>query len=219
MVAVVVAVGTGVGLWLIGPLGDAPVDAAAAVEAGCEKVELSGSYDAFITVTYRGGGVDLAPTSLYEVRVNGDDYHMTAGFEGEEETVKFVRVDGASYEHNPQGEWVRMDDSGLSDLLPACGKLINITNQGKATLADGSKTTRYSAERPQQAGVHTDDYSETARHLFDYWIDDNGQFVQHKREIIVDTTIEGESSRMVVEHLYTFSGFGEENVITAPMVK
>ncbi len=106
---------------------------------------------------------------------------------------------------NVASDWTTDTDSGEIDLESAkfCGfhmdTLINLQSHGQETL-NGVTTTRYSAT-VEFPGDLPDD-------LWEFWIDSSGRVVQMKA---TDVDIG-------VGQLVTYSGWGEPNIVVAPIL-
>ena len=207
----------GLALWFGVSVADRSPNAQAAVKAGCDKVELAGSFDAQSVVTTRKDGEIEGKTRLLALRYSGNDYHGIETVVGEEGIrTEFIRLDGVSYWKSKGEGWIIFPEGAFGDFFPACDKLQSISALGEDSLDDGTKANRFSAKDEPLTSHLTTDSTQVHSNRFEYWVGDDGGFVRHKREIILEATQNGVTERWVTEMLYTFSGFGDPNVITPP---
>ena len=117
------------------------VDAAVAVKGACDKIELSGSYDALLIVQERINGVLQEEQLLFNINVSGDDYYAQIASTSDSSTGELVRVDGVSYLKDAgSDEWVQAE-ADFADMFPACTKLGTISDLGEADIQDGARRT------------------------------------------------------------------------------
>ena len=208
--------------WMLGSPESQRVDAAVAVKGACDKIELSGAYDAFLIVQERINGALQDEQLLFNINVSGDDYYAQIASTADSSTGELMRVAGVNYLKDAGiEEWVVVE-SDFADIFPACTKLGTISDLGETDIQDEVKADHYFAtSTPTFLSTGREGDEEFAKHeeLYEFWVSTDGQLVQHKREVISTETVNGEELRISLEHLFTFSGFGEPNAITAPIVK
>lgn len=209
---VLTAIG-GVGLWN-SVSDDSSTTAAAAVKEACNKIELSGSYDAAVVGRTRENGVVIEGPDLYVMEFNGDDLHSIAQVKTGTGPREWKVVDREYYFRNSKG-WFLNVGLEFTPIIPNCSKLSNMEDQGEETSDDGAKSDRYTGMYAP-VPMSSLEGNATLTVFFDYWISEDGGLVRHKRENVVEYTIDGEPIRWSQEFIFVLSGLGEENAITVP---
>ena len=133
---VLTAIG-GVGLWN-SVSDDSSTTAAAAVKEACNKIELSGSYDAAVVGRTRENGVVIEGPDLYVMEFNGDDLHSIAQVKTGTGPREWKVVDREYYFRNSKG-WFLNVGLEFTPIIPNCSKLSNMEDQGEETSDDGAK--------------------------------------------------------------------------------
>ena len=218
--AAILAVSAGVIFWYMNPFDSQTISAEEAIKQGCQKVELSGSFDALMVITNRIDGVQAGDSSVTTLRVDGEDYHGVYTFDGESDSGEYMRVDGESYWRDPLGDWTISQAPFAPSFFPQCENLTAFKELGEGETQAGAETDRYSAaEEAYTTTGFGDDGTAEYMKIHEYWIDDDGEIVQHKNELSIKGTVGGVEQIWTSETLYTFTGFNEPNEIMAPKAK
>ena len=208
------------------------------VESACDSMEKVESYDMATTIKVTGDGA-LELTGTFKAEVSGPDFRYENTYSdgysnraisvGGKDYVRYVRAnkDGIfttkGWEVFEEG--VRDVESWLSDLgdTPICPDLSNVTFAGEEDL-DGVKTSRYVSgdwDYSQKDAYFNDKTFEGVIFLYvhEYWVDSNGQLLQHRLE--QNSVSQGHGTeRRVTNRISTtrFLDVGEANTITAPVL-
>ena len=220
------------GLALFATLRDTPtVSAKEAVEAACNKLANVNHYDMAATVKHTTNGVQEAESFTMAARVSGADWIAKWTSSSDGATGQLARVDGKSYTRDSiDGRgWAYFPtalphlNASISHLGAnlACPSLDKVTLESSETGSDGSALTRYSsgtgAEGLSDAFANPDGSKATIAHTF--WVDAEGLLVKHREELhllLVDP--DGRRRQGVQTSVTTYSGIGEPNTITAPVI-
>ena len=225
---VTAAVAGGIAWWLSSDSDDPPiVSAQDIVENACSRTEGSGSFD------IRAIGTTPDQRAEYNIRVSGEDFHMTMIVEENGEVVlnlEFVMVNGIEYGREVGGEWENLghtdfDYRGFLYPIPVggegnaiCPELGSVARVGEEMLESASVERFRLAESINLGPIgnvddlSTADYTNTI--TLDLWVDSTGQLVQ--TESILTVPAVGDQPGGSIEVLSVISGVGEPNVITAP---
>ena len=208
--------------------GSAPeVSAQEAVQSACERMEQVDSYDISVRHPATDGERDLI--LIVDFKVSGNDYEGSWTVDGEAEPyVRFMRVGGVNYMNQGQG-WELYEHTFLeiNQMFPAgdslpCPEVGDLRNVGTETL-NGVLVKHYNdasqgdttAGQPNSAGTPTGVHPSKAA---DFWVDKSGQIVQLARNIPITKQTATGSEEATIQVVSTFSGVGQANVITAPVV-
>ena len=220
----------GAALWLA--LRDAPtVSAKEAVQAACEKMDYVNHYDMDATIKYVVDGVPDKEHFTLQASVSGEDYaaKWTASSDGATGEITriagkgYIResIDGRGWEIFP-GEIPHINNH-LGDLgaTLACPSLDKVNLEDTETDSDSFQVKRYSsgigaeglADAPQNVHGHKESSAYT------FWVDANGLLVKHLQERHqLATHRDGRVVHEVMTTTTTYSGHGEPNTITAPVL-
>ena len=211
------------GLFLLQQSTDTPVASAQeVVDRACANMEQLDSYDITGTITATDPGGSPQAISI-TARVSGDDYHVTYSPEGSDSTLEGKRVAGVSYYRDSSGgnEWYVLDGN-LEDLTasfdglggnPVCPDTTGMQARGAASV-DGTTTRHFVATAsPASSGQGTS--GDTS---YQFWVNNNGQLVKHQQDTNSTAQTDTGGPGVRLQMVTTFSGIGEANTITAPVV-
>ena len=212
-------------------LGDAPVASAEQLmQDTCRRMERLDNYDITGTITADKDGVIWEEVISVEARLSGDDYQVkyTASTDGA--TAEFIRVGGVGYwRESMSGNVWKRAAGPLGDLdiyirelgdTPACpGSLTSVARDGEETLRGASTTLFTSGEGATALARVPSTFrgiKEVQSHT--YWVDQGGQLVQHRHDRRELHATDAERFTVRTMTTKTFTGVGETNTITAPVV-
>ena len=229
-----------VALFLFLDRGDAPLAGAPGVAARpCADMENLDNYDFTSIVEATYGDDPLSHAITTEARVSGNDYHTVQRFDVEEGEGRMedIWLGGVGYRMEAPYDrrlgiewevvsWSQGDITALFHALgstPICPDLSNLTWKGQEEL-DGVKTTvyvsgdTYDVEKDALDNLDRSFQGERTAVKHEYWVDGNGLLVQHEMESYTLVAYEGIRSTGRYFTQTKFSGIGEPNTITVPVV-
>ncbi len=154
-----------------------------------------------------------------EMRVSGQNYHLVATFD-DGAVGEVIRIDETVYIRDGTEPWEM--ESRRSDIpFPLsrdaiCPDLTNYTELGQEVLDDGTRVRRFAASTAARAVDGGRVSSAPTTEDWELWIDPTGRLVQATTSSTLLPT-EGDP-RVRHGQVVEFSGIGEANVITAPVV-
>ena len=189
--------------------GGPDLEAQEAVRNACAKPGAASPYD--ININGQAPGVAMD----YTIEVSGQNYRMygtidTPDYNREFEVVDF---DGVLYGRLDGDEWEISDifPSGIfiSDIYELCpqGAAVSSAARSGSEVIGGVDTTRYTTT---QSVKRDPDSERLYKDTHTVWVDSNGQLV--KSHLVMEAT-SGTGSVTG-----TISGYGEPNVVTAPIL-
>ena len=209
------------------------VGAQKVVEGECDRTQVIDSYDFEGTVWEIEDGKQLSPLQ-YQVRVSGKDFHTIRYVADGSYRYWAISLGGVAYERGPSSdEWLVLDTK-FSDITgaingigsnPLCPDPSKFRFVSKETLPDGETLRRYtdwpeSGKFPElQSPMEVyGGHGLVRRSQHEIVVDSKG----HLRKLLMESQIwgtwEGGEQRNTFRYEETYSGFGEPNVITAPVV-
>ena len=203
-----------------------------AVEGACSRMAKVDSYVMHTVIKEAVDGALRNDTITKKASISGEDYHSSYTLESTGATDEAIRVGGVGYYRTTPGNigWQVINPladttahlSALGD-SPICPDLSKVTWDSEEDL-NGVKVQHYvsgdiSGEEANKLEDVAGDFrgeKQATRH--DYWVDSEGQLVQHRME--AHTLAHYDSGRHIYTAtvLSTFSEVGEPIVITAPAV-
>ena len=214
-----------------------PASAQVVVESACESLEKARSYDMSATLKGSGNGVPW-PAFTFKAQVSGSDYQSSLrATDGSGEDI--IRIGDTDYERSlitdgsggviDEG-WqisntkLRDVDSWLGALgdSPICPDVSDVLYLGEEQL-DGVKVSHYASGDVDGSQKKALDALESTYEghveVHEYWVNVDGQLVQHRLEIHSLSQGPGVERRVTSAIGFTkFLNVGEPNVITAPTI-
>ena len=225
-------------LWWVLVRSTQQVSAQEIVRSACDDMEQVTSYDATAKMTGTQDGVAWGDTLTVSVSVSGDDYHLTITAVSDRATSEYIRVGGVSYTRQSVygPEWQVSDvpfgdidtvSLGLGD-NPICPEVRGFRDVGEEEV-NGKDVIHYTDKAEGSAVGQPDsgpfdDVDESFRGILEtktnnFWIDGDGQIVQHEQNANYLYHLEGQGRQESTTRSVTvFSGIGEANTITVPTV-
>ena len=226
-------------LWtLLRSEGQPAASAQEVVESACDDLEKARSYDMSATLKGSGDGVPWPITFTFKAQVSGHDYQSSLrATDGSGEDI--VRIGDTDYQRSIitdgsggviEKGWQVSDtklrdvDSWLSALgdSPVCPDLSDVLYLGDEQI-DGVKVTHYASGDTDGSQKKALDALDSAFEgmkdveAHEYWVNVDGQLVQHRLEIHSLSQGPGVERRVTSAIGITkFLNVGEPNVITAP---
>ena len=230
-VAVIALASAGILLWL-SPRNVPIANAQEVVRQACQHIQEVDSFDFTAHISGSLDGEAWRSTWTWSGRVSGDDYHTTS-VSSNGRTYEFIRVGGQGYMRDsayPNGNaWEPID--GLNDIHtslddlgvnPFCPATAGLTRVDRDTQGGGS-VTRYSDIAVADAAAFADvpasfsGQKEASNH--EYWVDYQGRLVRYREEVYhVEQYDSGGKGVTRTTINSTFSGIGEPNTITSPVI-
>ncbi len=171
--------------------------------------------------SYDVAAVSTAPDTrwVYDIRVSGEDYHLTVNMIEPEGIVgEFIGIGGAYYGRTDGLEWEKLDMrfplSRVYSPHPIKGEFVVCPNLDWPSLTlIGEETLNEQLVEHFRIEIMQHQVQVVDR-TYDIWVDSSGQLVQAQQIMDFEATEFYPASRAVFRS--TISGVGEPNVITAP---
>ena len=202
-------------------------EAIAATTKTCDAMQTH-SFDMAVTLTVTTGK-GIASSVDIQYRVNGADFHAIFTPENNAETSEQIVKNGMIYSRDGSGLWhsEAWDVPGFSFDWLCESYDTNYEYVGETTLDNGASVKHYAEPRAVSGSSPATAPGPSAITSNEIWIDPNGYVIQGA----IEETVALASSASSVERVsgsstgnqvstwsYTVSGYGEPNVITAPVL-
>ena len=217
-----------IGLFYLWPTtNDTPAATAQEVVGGaCAKIEAQDSYDVSAVISDTSGGG--AQSILWDIQVSGNDYHLTLSYADATSTSEYLWINGVGYtRHADYGNTWQRSETAFHDVTsafaglgnnPLCPSSAQFRSTGTTTSTDGQSLRRYT-DSPAGGGQPTFEpdpvipgLTRAVTHTIS--VDARGNLTQLQMD--TQTHLDGQTGSIRMDA--TFSGIGEANTITAPVV-
>ena len=224
--AVLLLVGALAAIWWFVAVRDQGADEL--LYGACQDISAEESYDLTTSIVGPWSFTpEIITTYIAQVRVSGDDYHLTMTHDDPKNNYEIIVLDDIEYIREREGQFLRGDDLPFPlDSRPFMRSLLNIDNtDGPISLCPPENADIMGQTEHEGIPVlHLrlvktgDALMNTAftRQQLDYWVGPEGRLVKTRQVLTYDVSPEIKLSTF--EFFATVSGVGEPNVITAPLI-
>ena len=193
-------------------------DAEQVIATACEEWPAKSDYKA--TLYWEGSAVDASedPTHPINIRVSGNDYHLSVRNRGywDGATEEWVRLAGQLYYRNHlnwKWEETSRPEPGIIMWEPKCTGLVSYQALDKSETRDGRVAWLYSAKESES--TLSFQYAQSGQSK--YWVDAEGRLLQYQSQTtLVDSAAPEEELTFIATSVYF--DIGQANEISNPIL-